>query len=137
MNRKIIISDRDERQLRNLITNQAQANAADLVNLKHLTGELDRARILPADKMPADVVGLGSTVELEDLGDGEILTYTLTLPGDADASEGRISVLAPLGTGMLGYRVGDEFKWPVPTGTIRVRIRKMIAPAEIVSEAAK
>jgi regulator of nucleoside diphosphate kinase len=127
MKKKIIISDRDERTLRELLAKRQSFFAAEAMNLQRLTGELDRARIVPLEKLPADVVTLGSTVELEDVGDGEILTYTLTLPHEANVNEGRISILAPLGTGMLGYRVDDEFEWPVPTGKIRVRIRKLIA----------
>ncbi|HEU5122533.1 MAG TPA: nucleoside diphosphate kinase regulator [Verrucomicrobiae bacterium] len=129
MKQKIIISDRDERRIRSLLDTRRSANAAEAENLQRLAGELDRARILPPEEMPSDVVALGSTVELEDLEDNEISTYTLVLPHEADASQGRISVLAPLGTGMLGFREGDEFKWPVPTGTIKVRIRRLIAQA--------
>jgi regulator of nucleoside diphosphate kinase len=129
MKQKIIISNRDERRIRSLLDTRRSANAAEAENLQRLAGELDRARILPTEEMPADVVALGSTVELEDLDDQEISTYTLVLPHEADASQGRVSVLAPLGTGMLGFRAGDEFKWPVPTGTIKVRIRRLIAQA--------
>lgn len=129
MQQTIIVSDRDERRLRSLLAARKSANAAELAGLQHLAGELDRARLLPAEKVPADVVRLGSTVELEDLEDGEISVYTLVVPAEADVAQGRISVLAPLGTGMLGYRVGDEFEWPVAEGTIRIRIRRLLAPA--------
>ena len=125
MKHQIIISDRDERTLRSLLQDPQCANTAGAPNLERLTGELNRARIVPSSEMPEDVVSLGSTVELEDLDDGEVLSYTLTLPENADPGKGRISVLAPLGTGMLGFRVGDEFEWPVPDGTIRVRIRSL------------
>lgn len=131
MKKKIIISSRDERRIRSLLDARRSANAAEAENLQRLAGELDRARILPTEEMPSDVVALGSTVELEDLDDSEISTYTLVLPHEADASQGRISVLAPLGTGMLGFRAGDEFKWPVPTGTIQVRIRRLIAQPDM------
>jgi regulator of nucleoside diphosphate kinase len=69
---------------------------------------------------------MNSTVELEDLEDGEILTYTLVFPENADIESGRISILAPLGMAMLGFKVGDEFEWPVPAGTLRVRVRRLV-----------
>ncbi|HHY86488.1 MAG TPA: nucleoside diphosphate kinase regulator [Verrucomicrobia bacterium] len=125
MNHNIIISDTDARRLRDLLEKAPRNGADELLN--RLAGELDRAHIVPQAELPEDVVALGSTVELEDLEDGEVMTYTLTLPGEADASAGRISVLAPLGTGMLGYRVGDEFEWPVPTGTVKMRIRRKLS----------
>lgn len=54
----------------------------------------------------------------------------MTLPiaiTEQDAARGRISVLAPLGMAMLGYRVGDEFEWPVPHDTMRVRVHRLNA----------
>lgn len=122
--KKIIVSDYDERRLRRLL--EQPAALIDLPNVERLGRELNRARILSRGEMPDDVVALGSTVELEFLDDGDTATFTLALPHEADVSEGRISVLAPLGTGVLGFRVGDTFDWPVPGGTARVRIRRML-----------
>jgi regulator of nucleoside diphosphate kinase len=120
----IIVSNYDERRLRRLLDEPAAR--ADVENRQRLGQELNRARILAREEMPADVVAVGSTVELEFLDDGEIQTFTLTLPHEANISQGRISVLAPIGTGMLGFRVGDVFRWPVPGGAVRVRIRRLL-----------
>ena len=125
--KKIIISDYDERRLRQLL--EQPATAADSPNVQRLAQELDRADIVPVKEMPEDVVALGSTVELELLDDGDFSTFTLALPHEADISAGRISVLAPIGTGMLGFRVGDVFRWPVPGGSARVRIRRLVEKA--------
>jgi regulator of nucleoside diphosphate kinase len=129
MNQTIIVSDNDERRLRQLLEVHRPAGPDEIANLKRLTGELDRARIVPHDEMPPDVVMLGSTVELVDLDDGQKQTFTLALPQQADVTEGRISILAPLATGMLGFRAGDEIEWPVPAGTARVRIRRIVEQA--------
>src|SRR5687767_990665 len=126
----IIVSDSDERRLRRLL--EQPAAPADVDNHQGLAQELNRARILPRDEMPEDVVALGSTVELEFLDDGDIQTFTLTLPHEANIANGRISVLAPIGTGMLGFRVGDVFRWPVPGGAVRVRIRRLVANSNLI-----
>jgi regulator of nucleoside diphosphate kinase len=69
-------------------------------------------------------------VEIEDLSDGEVSTFTLVLPSEANPAAGRISLLAPLGMGMIGYREGDEFEWPLPAGTARYRVRRVLDNAE-------
>lgn len=126
MNQTIIISARDENRLRRLLGGVHPTDPAQRDSLLRLAGELDQARILPDSEVPPDIVTLGSTVELEDMDDGEILTYTLVFPWESNASQGRISILAPLGSGMLGYRLGSEFKWPVPGGVMHARIRRVV-----------
>lgn len=121
----IYITETDVRRLRPLVQSASLRKGPDAENLKRLEGELERAHIVSEAELPADVITMNSTVELEDLEDGERLTYTLVFPEQADADHGRISILAPLGSAMLGYRVGDEFEWPVPSGTIRVRVLRL------------
>jgi regulator of nucleoside diphosphate kinase len=117
----ITISERDAHRLRKLVATSAVAHTEHIEKLKT---ELERARIVP--ELPPDVIAMNSTVELEDLEDGEIMTYTLVYPESADAASGKISILAPLGMAMLGFKVGDEFEWPVPAGTLRVRVRRLV-----------
>lgn len=119
----ITISERDALRLQNMIQTHAAANTEHLEKLK---AELERARIVPEAELPGNVIAMNSTVELEDLEDGEILTYTLVFPENADVESGKISILAPLGMAMLGFKVGDEFEWPVPAGTLRVRVRRLV-----------
>lgn len=130
MRTPIYISDHDQRRLRRLIEARRHSplTPADREGLTRLAAELDRAHILPIQAVPSDAVRLGSIVEAEDLEDGEIFTVTLVLPQQADIRQGRISILAPLGIGLLGYRVGDQFEWPVPGGTLRLRIRRLLDP---------
>ena len=120
MNLPITISERDAWRLRKLV----QTN--DPTTIERLKTELDRAQIVLDQDLPANVIAMNSTVELEDLEDGEILTYTLVFPENADIESGKISILAPLGMAMLGFKVGDEFEWPVPAGTLRVRVRRLL-----------
>ncbi len=128
MKSTLFVSNQDERRLRRLIEARRHSTLmpGDRDQLNRLETELNRAHILPAQAMPPDAVRLGSMVEAEDLDDGEVLTVTLVLPQEADSSRGRISILAPLGVGLLGYRAGDELEWPVPGGTLRLRIRRLL-----------
>ncbi len=129
MNQQLLISQRDEARLRRMIATLRSNHGTDREGLELLAAELDRARILPDSEIPPDIVRLGSRVELEDLSDGEILIRTLVLPNEAEANLGRLSVLAPLGTALLGYRTGDDFRWPVPGGILHARIRSVGLPS--------
>lgn len=119
--RNILITARDHAKLRSMI------NAGTLFDcsggaLKALRGELDRARIVNSTDVPPDVITLNSRAELLDLDTGERMDFALVLPAYANIDDGRISILAPLGTAMLGYRVGDEFEWSVPFGVRRLKV---------------
>ncbi|MGC9336382.1 MAG: GreA/GreB family elongation factor, partial [Anaerolineae bacterium] len=57
-------------------------------------------------------------------------TYMLVFPRDADIDQAKISILAPIGTAMLGYRVGDVFTWEVPEGTRRLRVKEILYQPE-------
>ena len=81
--------------------------------------------IVDPEEVPNDVITMNSRADLLDLESGETLTFTLVFPADANVEEGRISVLAPIGAGMLGYRVEDEFEWNVPAGTRRMRVMRV------------
>jgi len=77
-----------------------------------LLREAERARLHSAATIPADVVTMGSAVEfLDDSSDGP-RTVTLVYPGDADISEGRISILTPVGAALIGLRAGQSILWP-------------------------
>lgn len=125
MNPQLILRESDVRCLHRLLGAPERRKGLDAASLTWLEGELARAQIVADDLCPEDVVTLNSIVELEDLTDGEVETYALVLPGEADPGRNRVSVLAPLGMGMLGYRVGDEFEWPIPTGTARFKVRRL------------
>jgi regulator of nucleoside diphosphate kinase len=99
-------------------------------DLKTLSAELEQAKVVSPAEIPADVITMNSKAQLRDLEDNELMTYTLVFPGKANVDEGMISVLAPIGTAMLGHRVGDEFEWHVPAGAIRLRVEKVLYQPE-------
>lgn len=102
--------------------------------LDALRAELDRAKVVPSRDIPPDVVTMNSTISLFDIDTGEVEQFTLVFPRDADADVGKISVIAPLGTAMLGYRVGDVFEWNVPIGRKRWRVDKVIYQPEAAGD---
>lgn len=88
-------------------------------NIELLEEELARAMIVPSTEIPPDVVTMNSHVKFKDVKTGETMEYTLCYPKDADVAQGRISILAPVGSALLGLRAGDEIDWPLPSGETR------------------
>ena len=120
--RDIIVTELDRARLHEIIDLAARSPRHGLGDLQALQRELDRAKIVADEDVPADVITINSRAELRDLDTGERMEFTLVFPGEADIDEGRISVFAPLGTAMLGYRVGDKFEWLVPHGLRRFEV---------------
>jgi regulator of nucleoside diphosphate kinase len=115
-NEDIIITTTDLERLRPLL-DLHDSPAAEL-----LDAELHRARIVAPDRAPPDVVMMNSEVVYEDCETSATRTVRVVYPKDADAVQGRISVLAPIGSALLGLRVGQSITWRVPNGTKRLRV---------------
>lgn len=107
-NPKILISADDLDHLEALAEG-AMARNADLAD--RLLEELGRAKVLPAAKMPTNVVGIGTTVTYRDESSGQERTVTLVYPEDADIAQGKISVMTPIGVALLGLTEGVSFHW--------------------------
>jgi regulator of nucleoside diphosphate kinase len=82
-----------------------------------LESELLRAKVVPREEIPPDVVTMNSRVLFENETTGERREVTLVYPGMADIDAGKISVLVPVGTALLGLRVGQSIDWELPSGT--------------------
>lgn len=102
--------------------------------LDRLEEELDRADVVQQQDIPPDVITMRSTVRLQDLDTGEEMTYRLVFPTEANYDEGKISVLAPVGTAMLGYRRGDVIEWEVPSGVRRLSVKEVLYQPEAEGE---
>lgn len=128
--KQIFISAFDLERLQKLLAEAQITDYRKSEYLKKLHTEINRAKVVPPQEMPANVITLNSRVCLEDVETKEEEIYTLVFPEDADLNEGKISVLAPIGTAMLGYEVGDTFEWEVPAGTRSLRVKTILYQPE-------
>lgn len=126
----IHITELDRRRLLDLIMDAQSKGYHGSIYLEKLRGELDRAEIVQPQEIPDDVITMNSKVALLDLDTQEEEIYTLVYPENANSTEGKVSVLAPIGTAMLGYRVGDVFEWEVPAGKRRLKVDRIIYQPE-------
>lgn len=122
------ISSADHQRLRLLVAAAIQSQPRLRGTLQPLQTELARAEVLPAVLVPPTVVVMGSRVEVEDRESGEVDTYTLVYPEQADGASGRLSILAPIGMAIIGFAEGDTFAWRTPGGTRQLLIRKVTPP---------
>ncbi|MCG3118035.1 MAG: Regulator of nucleoside diphosphate kinase [bacterium] len=126
----IYITDNDAKRLRQLLEVAKRSQYYGSDNLQNLGAELNRATVVASKDIPHDVITMNSKVHLLDLETKEAMTYTLVFPDAADIIEGKISVLAPIGTAMLGYRTGDTFSWKVPAGVRRIKVLSILYQPE-------
>lgn len=103
----------------------AKRELADL-----LEEELARAQIVAEEQRPADVVAMNSTVGFEDMDTGKTSVVTLVYPPEADIDANKISILTPVGSALIGLRVGQIIHWPLPNGKEkRLKVVSVQAPA--------
>nr|WP_296751693.1 nucleoside diphosphate kinase regulator [Thioalkalivibrio sp.] len=100
-----------------------------------LLEELDRATVVDPIAMPPTVVTMNSTVRFRTEPDGKEFERTLVYPSGVDGSAEKVSILAPIGSAMLGLSVGDSIEWPAPRGgTMTVRIIEILYQPEASGE---
>lgn len=132
-NRTIILSDVDHQRLEALVESARYDTRVHPDYLDALEGELKRARVVPQSDVPDEVITMNSVVRLRDLDTDELDQFQLVYPVDADMAQHRISVLAPVGTAILGYQLGDIIEWPVPAGLRRLRVEMVSYQPEMAT----
>ncbi len=126
----IYITEFDLVRLRALLQEAHYSSYRKSEYLDKLLHEINRAIVVAPQDIPGDVVTMNSTVSLEDLDTREDELFTLVFPENADLSQGKLSVFAPIGTALLGYKVGDIFEWEVPDGKRRLLVKKILYQPE-------
>jgi regulator of nucleoside diphosphate kinase len=116
----------DHAKLRLLVT--TALSTANTPALAKLRDELDRAVVLDSNASQAGLVTMESQVEFEDLATGEVENYVITFPDRANVDQKRLSILAPIGTALIGYHEGDVVNWTTPGGVRRLKIRHVTQP---------
>ncbi|WP_242169771.1 MULTISPECIES: nucleoside diphosphate kinase regulator [unclassified Pseudomonas] len=109
----IILTRLDVQRLEQLIDRMDETQPGVVA----LQAELDRAeQVVGHEEVPASVVTMNSRVHCREQGSGKDYHLTLVYPKDANADEGKISILAPVGSALLGLQVGQHIDWPAPGG---------------------
>lgn len=125
----LMISTLDKQRLSRLL-DVLDRDEEEREEIQDLEREIERGAVVLPEEMPADVVTMNSSVRVTDLESGESRIYTIVFPSEANYEQGKISILAPLGVALLGYRVGDTVAWNVPRGVRNLRIDEIVFQPE-------
>jgi regulator of nucleoside diphosphate kinase len=124
---EVVLCEEDFRALTALTENvSAQGNKQEMT----LSYELSRAKVLPEDKMPANVVRLNSRVKVKDLDSKREMQITIVLPQLADVKQSKISVVTPMGSALIGLSVGDRIAWKMPAGIRNLEVLESVFEGE-------
>lgn len=96
--------------------------------LKKLEYEINRAIVVTPQQISGDVITMNSRVLLQL--DDEDMEISLVYPADADMGAAKVSIFSPIGTAIIGYRVGDIIEWEVPSGTSKIYIKRILYQPE-------
>ena len=132
--RSIYITQHDLDRLEELIAVARKADTLDMDYLDRLDDALLAKTSIGSRAVPPDVITMNSRVRLGDPLTGQAQVYTLVFPADADAAAGRISVLAPLGTAMLGAACGQAIEWVAGGSTRRLRVEEILYQPEAAGD---
>jgi|SRR5690554_477791 len=136
MKRKIYVTQKDRDRLLKLYQGTIGFREKDQKTIKALIEELKRATVLNTDEIPPNVITMNTTVKIKDLIKGDTYIYTIVYPEEANFEEKKISILAPIGTALIGYKEGDIVEWEVPAGKRKLKVEKIIYQPEAASKVA-
>lgn len=128
--RSIFITQFDLDRLTRIIDAYSPQNDFDQDNMDRLVDDLERATIVDPKDIPANVVTMNSKLYLRDIDTRKEMTFTLVFPQEADVAQQKISVLAPVGSAVLGYKIGDTIEWKVPARIKRLTIESVMYQPE-------
>ena len=131
MNRKIYITSTDMQRLKEMIEKAKYSTTKEqLFYLDALESELKNANVVESKEIPNHIITMNSVVRFVDLNESEEMVYSLVYPDDADILKNKLSILAPIGTAIIGYSVGDTIEWEVPGGKLRLLIKEILYQPE-------
>jgi regulator of nucleoside diphosphate kinase len=134
MNQKsTVICETDFDRLNHLMESP-RYRATHATLMRELKEELTSGKVVAPDRVPKGIVTMNSRVRVRDLSSDESETYTLVYPDAADINENKLSILAPLGSALLGARTGQVIRFEVPAGWRRLRVERILYQPEAAGD---
>jgi regulator of nucleoside diphosphate kinase len=122
---KLIIGKEDFETLNAYVRGLKSVRDFDRKNAASLQDELKKATVVEKEKLPADVVRLNSRVIVQEGNKDKLIELVLVVPDKANIKERKVSVFAPIGTALIGFRQGQKVRWNVPAGSKTFTIMKV------------
>ncbi|HEY9560127.1 MAG TPA: nucleoside diphosphate kinase regulator [Anseongella sp.] len=134
MEPSITVTNHDYEKLLECIQNARYASNIPTMAITKLGDELKKALRVPSDKVTTNVITMNSRVAIEDVATGREFELTIVYPQHANIAEKRVSVLAPMGTALLGYTEGSVVEWEMPNGMKKLLVKKILYQPEANGE---
>ena len=117
---KPILSEKDFQIIHDLIKNQSAVQQTK--EIRYLAEELKKAKIVKDNKISSEIVQLNSFVQIEDQTNKQVMDFQIVLPSQANLKEKKISILAPIGIALLGFKKDQLVEWQMPAGKKTLKI---------------
>ncbi|MDD5016299.1 MAG: nucleoside diphosphate kinase regulator [Atribacterota bacterium] len=130
----IYITDNDMKRLKELIMVAKEFGNKAKKYLRELEDELAKGVVINSRNIPNNIITMNSKIRLRDINTQKEMICWLVFPGDSNADQGKISILAPIGTALLGYTVGDIIEWRVPAGLTKLKVEEILYQPEAAGD---
>lgn len=129
---KPVLTEKDFQIIHDLIKNQSAIQQTK--EIRYLAEELKKAKVVKEDKIGADIVRLNSTVQIEDTANNNVMDFQIVLPSQANLKEKKISILAPIGIALIGFKKNQVVEWNMPAGKKTMKIVEVVNAGNLVKE---
>ncbi|MGA9212977.1 nucleoside diphosphate kinase regulator, partial [Kaistella sp.] len=126
----VIITKQDFNKIHRSITDAKAKNSIKKEEAEKLLAELKSAKIVEQDQVESDVVTMNSIVKIHFQNNKTTMEFQLVYPADANIKERKISIFSSVASALIGYRVGDEIDWLIPSGMTKIVIDEVIYQPE-------
>ena len=123
---QLILTKEDYKLLTGYLRGRGQKTSFDRKNAEGLQAELKKAKLVSAEDFPIDVVRLNSKIKIKAERSDKIMEITLVTPDKANIKNNQVSIMAPIGTALIGFRQGEKVKWQVPGGKTTFTILEVV-----------
>ena len=126
----LILNRLDYSRIQKCINDAKQFKSINATEAESLKKELNSAKIVEPQEIPANVVTMNSIVKISFLNSDKQIEFRIVYPDQANLKENKISIFSPIATALIGYKVADEIEWIVPAGLTKIRIDEIIYQPE-------
>ena len=127
---QVIITKQDFNKIHRSITDAKAKNSIKPEEAEKLLAELKSAKIVEQDQVDGDVVTMNSIVKIHFQNNKTTMEFQLVYPTDANIKERKISIFSSVASALIGYSVGDEIDWLIPSGMTKIVIDEVIYQPE-------
>ncbi|MDN3607005.1 nucleoside diphosphate kinase regulator [Kaistella yonginensis] len=131
---QVIITKQDFNKIHRSITDAKAKNSIKKDEAEKLLAELKAAKIVEQDQIESDVVTMNSIVKIHFQNNKTSMEFQLVYPAEADLKQKKISIFSSVAAALIGYRVGDEIDWLIPSGMTKIVIDEVVYQPEAAGD---